>query len=489
MKKDHNDKSSKLSRRRFLLSSIAISLNIPGCYLVKPTDPPRKKPTSNPPSTDSKNVFYYTLNDQEYQKYKQPFNKRIQAFPKLIAVCNNETGVQEAIHYARYYKLPIAVKSGGHSFEGYSVNDGGLVIELSRMHSLKYDGTTGVFTSEPGAKLGNIYHFLGQHKKILPAGSCGGVGVAGLTLGGGYGFFSRKLGLTCDSLLNVRMVDGRGQIHDTKDNPELLWGCKGGGNGNFGIVTQFTFKTHPAPKHFTSYLFKFYRLDPEKAKQLASFWFSEMQHLPESCYGSYILGHRTLTILVTDTEESPSTTLSQILTNIEAKASRTYPPKKQPLQQALKRYQGRPGPLYFKNVSAGYYQDFSDIESFFITIHEHMRQQLGMLLQINTLGGAINKPELESTASYPHRQQKFLGELQVYWDKESQTAKAVNSVKTIQNIFHQHGINKHYRNYPDIDLPNWEQAYYGDSYSRLQDLKRLFDPENMFQHPQSVREG
>lgn len=424
--------------------------------------------------------------DAEYEKYKQPFNKRIQASPKVIAVCFDEKGVQEAVHYARYYQLPVAIKSGGHSLEGYSVNDNGLVIELSQMNQLLYDPATKTLTAEPGCKLADVYAYLAGFNRLLPAGSCGGVGLGGLTLGGGYGFFAREMGLTCDHLLTTRLVDGKANIHQSRGNDELLWGSKGGGNGNYGVTTQFVFKTQPAPSNFTSYLFKFYRLDSNKAKQLAQLWFKLMETLPDSCYGSYILGHKALTILVTDTKEQPSAALTSILGKLKTKASRVYPPSKQPLLEALERYQGRPGPLYFKNVSAGYYQSFKNLDKVFLKMHQRMRQQRGMLLQINTLGGAINNSQLETSAAYPHRKELFLGELQVYWDKASQGARAIKSVQVIQTMLAGNGINKHYRNYPDIDLPNWQQSYYGKNYPRLQQLKRRYDADNMFQHPQSV---
>ena len=443
--------SLSLSRREFLITSagLGLSLGLPSCSINnkpgddKPQQPTRPRPPTQPPVA-SDHVIYYTRGDAEYAQYKQPFNKRIKVTPKVIAVCLNEKGVQHAVQYARYYQLPVAIKSGGHSFEGYSVNDNGLIIELSRMNKLSYDPASGFLTAEPGCKLADVYEYLAGYQKLLPAGSCGGVGVAGLTLGGGYGFFSRKMGLTCDNLLETRLVDGFGAIHQSRDNPELLWGSKGGGNGNFGVTTKFVYKTHPAPKNFTSYLFKFYRLDSYKAKALASFWFEQMKTLPNSCYGSYILGHKALTVLVTDTNEEPSRALSTLLNKLGEKASKTYRPSKRPLLQALKRYQGRPGPLYFKNVSAGYYRSFADLDKVFISLHQRMLKQRGILLQINTLGGAINNPRLESTAAYPHRKELFLGELQVYWDKESQGDRAVKSVKTIQGMLTKQGITRHY---------------------------------------------
>lgn len=475
--------SDTFSRRQFLLGSLAISLGIPGCYKAITTKTPTENP---PPEKPSNNLRYYEKDAVEYARFRQPFNKRIQHSPKIIAVCLNEKGVQEAIHYARYYQLPIAIKSGGHSFEGFCLNNDGLVIELSQMNSMQYDESTGIFTAQPGCKLGKVYEYLYQYKKLIPAGSCGGVGLAGLTLGGGYGFFSRQYGLTCDNLLNTRLVDASSTVHQSTTNNELLWACRGGGNGNFGVVTEFQFKTHPAPEHFTSYRFKFYQLDPEKSTVIAEHWFRIMQGLPRSCYSAFVLGHKTLTILVTDTNATVSTPLTSVLTALKRIASRTYPPSRQPFLQALKRYEGRPDPLYFKNVSGGYYHDFSDLQSVFAKAHAILRQQRGALFQINTLGGEMSNRTLQESAAYPHRDMQFLGEIQVYWNTPSEEAKAIASIQRLQNLLRHQGIDKHYRNYPDIDIPNWQQAYYGDSYARLEALKSRFDKDNLFRHPQSV---
>lgn len=475
--------SKHLSRRQFLLGSLAVSLGIPGCYKATSVT---HQGIKTPPNKLSENVWYFEKSAAEYAKYRQPFNKRIKLSPKIIAVCLNEKGVQEAVHYAQYYKLPVAIKSGGHSFEGFCLNDDGLVIELSQMKAMNYDEATGVFTAQPGCKLGQVYEYLYQFQKLIPAGSCGGVGIAGLTLGGGYGFFSREFGLTCDNLLGTRMVDAKSRIHQSINDKELLWACRGGGNGNFGVITEFQFKTHPAPEHFTSYRFKFYQLDPQKSTVIAEHWFHIMKTLPNSCYSAFVLGHKTLTVLVTDTQDTPSAPVTLVLDQLKSIANKTFPPAKQPFLQALKRYEGRPDPLNFKNVSGGYYKDFADLKAVFAQAHTLVRQQRGALFQINTLGGAINNPAKEATAAYSHREMLFLGEIQVYWEEDTMEAQAIASIQALQTLLRKHGINRHYRNYPDIDITNWQQAYYGKNYARLQTLKTRFDPANVFRHPQSI---
>lgn len=472
------------SRRRFLLDSLVLAASIPSFY----TPLTANADNTATPRTTSSNVRFLVRNDADYLKHRQIFNKRITAMPKVIAVCSNEQGVQEAVAYASKNNLPIAVKSGGHSFEGFSINDGGLVIDLSGMNKPRYDKTTKRMVIQPGAKLGGVYEYLNQFGRLIPAGSCAGVGVAGLSLGGGYGFFARQLGLTCDSLLRVRMVDGKGNVHDSKDNPDLLWACKGGGNGNFGIITELEFQTHPAPTYFTSYRYKYRNLTPDAATNLAERWFSLMKDLPNTAYSSWVINGKSLTIFITDTANEAAPALKSILSTLKTGAADIMPPRKDPFLKGIQRVKGGTEPMYFKNVSAGYYRDFNDIKTMLPSIFKKIADaKVTTLLQINTLGGAINNPVLESTAAYPHRQFGFLGELQTYYDKASQTDTAVKIVRDIQNQLTTGGIKAHYRNYPDIDLPNWETAYYGKHYVRLQEMKHRFDPDNRIQHPQSVK--
>ncbi len=467
------------TRREFLLAGLVA---LPGFYLAADLLAEGAPPAPDP------HVRFLLRDDAEYARHAQIFNRRIAAAPKVIAVCADEKGVQEAVAHAKRAGLPIAIKSGGHCFEGFSTCDGGLMVDLSGMNAAKFDRASRRLNAQPGAKLGAVYDTLAPFGRLIPAGSCAGVGLAGLTLGGGYGFWSRQYGLTCDSLTRVRLVDGKGDVHDSNDNPELLWACRGGGNGSFGVVTALEFDTHPAPAHFVSYRFKYRNLTPAAATQLARRWFGLMPTLPNSAYSSWVLNGRHLTILVTDTHLDPPPALKSILGELKTGATEAAIPRKDTFALGIKRYKGGMQPIYFKNVSAGYYRGFADLEKILPAICDKIRAaKVTTLLQINTLGGAIDNPALESTAAYPHRKLGFLGELQTYYDRPAQEQTAVAVVREIQGLFAKHGVTAHYANYPDVDLPNWQTAYYGGNYPRLQKLKRALDPEDRFRHPQSVR--
>lgn len=434
-------------------------------------------------------LYFLKPTDADYAQHRQIFNKRIGLMPRLIAVCLSDKGVQTAIQYAAANNLPVSVKSGGHCFEGYSLNNNGLLIDLSLLKSFKYATTDKSFTTRPGAKLGDVYAYLAQFKRLIPAGSCAGVGVAGLTLGGGYGFFARQLGLTCDSLTRVKLVDGQGNLLDSKDNAELLWACKGGNNGSLGIVTELQFKTHPTPANFTHYRFKYRSLTANKVSALAERWFSLMPNLPTTCYSSWVLGPTQLTILLTDMAERSSPPLQTILRQLGKDASTVQGAQKDEFLRGIQRFRGGTEPMYFKNVSAGYYNSYTDIKAVLPSLFMQMQASplKQNLLQINTLGGAIRDGFRADSAAYPHRNYAYLGEFQVYYQRSSDTAKAEFFVNQVQQQLTQAGIKAHYANYPDIGLKNWPQAYYADSYPRLQALKRKLDPNNLIQHPQSIR--
>ncbi len=431
------------------------------------------------------NVDYYKKGEAQYDVLRQGFNKRIERYPQVIALCKNTAGVAEAVQYAKQNKLPIAIKSGGHCMEGFSVNDNGMVINLSMLNTITWADKETI-TVEPGCKLFQLYDELLPKGRVLPGGSCATVGIGGLVLGGGYGLLARKFGLTCDSLLELTMVDGNGNIINTKNDPELLWACKGGGNGNFGIITELKFKTHKAPKTMHSYRFKTYKTDAVKAQAILKSWFEAAALLPPSCFSAYVLNGKTAYILLTNIEKNTPDVEKAIkmLSSVSAKATQTAA---KPLATALKVFYGRKEPLYFKNASAGLYKSFTEIESFIDKVIATVVTTPGMIYQVNTLGGNIINAQKEMEAAFPHRAFPFFSELQTYWEGPAQSKRLLEKFAAVQNIFTTNGIAAQYRNYPDVNFTNWQTAYYGNSYQRLQQVKKKYDPYNSINHLQSIQ--
>ena len=448
---------------------------------------PEKLPknVSKPIDISTDDVVILNRDDEAYEKYRNGYNKRISLYPQAIAVCKTEKGVQYAVDFAKKNKLKIAVKSGGHSFEGFSSNNGGLVINVSQMKKIDWKEDD-IVHLQPGCLLKEIYDNFLPRKKIIPAGSCGTVGVAGLTLGGGYGLFSRNYGLTCDNLIGLKMVGNDAKIYDSNDHPDLLWACKGGGNGNFGVVTELRYRTHVAPNNLSSYVLKFRNLDSNKFVVLTNKWFELSNKLPLEAFSAFVLNGKTLTILITNylshTSIFEETFSDLIKISDQYKAS-----KNQNLASALKRYYGRENPLYFKNASAGMYKNAHDLLEVYSSIFDKVISNPGIIFQINTLGGNINLPEFEKNSAYPHREFNFLGELQAYWENPNQEKRLVGAFEEIQKIIKSNGVTAHYRNYPDINFDDWKNAYYGTNYEKLQSIKTKFDPEDLFHYAQGIQ--
>jgi len=436
---------------------------------------------------NNENVIYYKAGDAEYESLRKGFNKRIDKKPAIIALCKNTNGVAEAVNYAASNNLPIAVKSGGHCMEGFSCNNGGLVINLSAMNNIEWINDETVKLN-PGCKLAQLYDVLLPKKKIIPGGSCAGVGIGGLVLGGGYGLMARKFGLTCDSLQSVTMVDGTGKIITASGNDELLWACRGGNNSNFGVVTELTFKVHNAPPVMQSYRFRAYKVNAARAKNILQKWFELSALLPVDCFSAYVLNGKTLYILLTNVGKQTDA-VKNMIAGLRAVTDKTTNTAAQPLARALKAYYGRPNPMNFKNASAGLYKNFEEIASFIEEALGIVASTPGMIYQVNTLGGNIQHPGFEKGSAFPHRACTYFSELQTYWELPSQQKRLLERFQQVQQVFNSNGIKAQYRNYPDINFSNWPELYYGNNYKRLQQVKAMYDPKNLFRYEQSVQKG
>jgi hypothetical protein len=181
--------------------------------------------------------------DPGYEEHRAVWNGSIDRHPALIARCAGADDVVAALRFANRTDVPLAVRSGGHSFPGLSVCDAGLVVDLRKMSEVRVDPDARKATVGAGALLGELDAATQEHGLVVPAGIVTHTGVAGLTLGGGIGWVMRKHGLTIDQLLSVRVVTASGELvrATREENADLFWGIRGGG-GNFGIVTEFEFR-------------------------------------------------------------------------------------------------------------------------------------------------------------------------------------------------------------------------------------------------------
>ncbi len=184
--------------------------------------------------------------DPAYAEGRKIFNAMIDRRPAVIARCAEAADVSRAVRFGQDAGLEIAVRGGGHHVAGWSLTDGGLVIDLSRLNAVEVDPRASIARVQGGATLGDLARACQPHGLATTGGTCPGTGVAGLTLGGGWGYLARKFGLAADNLLSIRLTtaDGNTVVASDDEHQDLFWALHGGG-GNFGIATEFTFRLHP----------------------------------------------------------------------------------------------------------------------------------------------------------------------------------------------------------------------------------------------------
>src|SRR5436305_2352265 len=171
--------------------------------------------------------------------------------PQAVGRALGTRDVQGAVRWAVGRGVQLRARSGGHSYAGYSVLSNGVVIDLRRMRSISVNRRPRTAAVGARAQLIDVYAALARQGVTIPAGSCPSVGIAGVTLGGGMGLAARAFGMTADNILAAEIVTADGRIRqvNSRSDPDLLWALRGGGGGNFGVVTQFTFRVHPVPRN------------------------------------------------------------------------------------------------------------------------------------------------------------------------------------------------------------------------------------------------
>jgi FAD/FMN-containing dehydrogenase len=209
-----------------------------------------------------------TMKDKIYDEAREEWNCTINKFPLVIVYCERKQDVVNAICWARKRCIGIRIRSGGHHYEGYSIGDLVLVIDVSRLNRLKLDKKRNILKMEAGAKNMEVYDLIGSNGDVFPGGTCPTVGVSGYALGGGWGLSCRLYGLGCDSLLELELVNYQGRLIKANRccNSDLFWACRGAGGGNFGVVVSMTFQL-PNPTNSPVTLFRFFYVGTTTAKQ------------------------------------------------------------------------------------------------------------------------------------------------------------------------------------------------------------------------------
>jgi FAD binding domain-containing protein/berberine-like enzyme len=479
-----------LTRRR-LLGAAALGVVATACS-PKPKPAPAGSTASAAPPTTSQAPVPADWNklraqlpgglvlpgDSGYELASQSYNPRFDNHrPAAIAHCTSVADVQRCVEVARNARIPIAARSGGHSYAGYSVPDNGLVVDLRGMAGVQVNGDAAVVGG--GARLMEVYAALAGAGRALPAGSCPTVGIGGLTLGGGIGVTARKFGLTCDRLQAAQVVTADG-TQQTVDGGDLLWALKGGGGGNFGIVTSFTFATEPAPDITVFSL----RYPAGSTADVLGAWQDWVTRQPDELWSNCIVSAGS----------PPSCRIGGAVVgdeNLAKQLLRTLPRASSIMIQGKKyldamRYFGgctqrgtaqcRPqaegGQLPRESFTASSKVLDSAVDPG--TLVKLLDGRSAMDVLLDSLGGAVGRVKPGDTA-FPHR--KAVASAQIYSSTSAQDVAEVRDGLPSKLA---------YVNYMDPALPDWATAYYGDNLPRLRKVAAEYDPDRVFAFAQAV---
>jgi FAD/FMN-containing dehydrogenase len=449
-----------------------------------------------------------------YDEERLLFDRRFDAvMPEAIARVASESDIAHCLAFAKRYDLPLRVRSGGHSYIGASTGPG-LVIDLRSIASVAVDPTAKTATVGAGAALVDVYSELATRGVSIPAGSCPSVGVSGLALGGGVGVVARRYGLTCDRLVEARIVtaDGNTLSCNASSNSDLYWAVRGGG-GSFGVVTSLTFGTHPAGEIAHAFV----AWPWSAAAQVVTAWQPWATAAPHSLWSS---AH----ILATTTSGPPTISVGAVMVSSSASLSRhigelvasvptapttrfvgedTYEAtmmlesgcSELSVEQCHVADETPGGTLPRDAFVAGsdFFRDHipaAGISALVAAVeHRQSDPRLGSGgAALDILGGAVDKVAADATA-WVHRGALFDAQYTASWaDARSNRPLARNqhSLARIHNSVRQYATGEAYQNYADDTLPNPQQAYYGANLARLIDVRRRYDPTGVFTQPQGV---
>lgn len=431
-----------------------------------------------------------TPDDPAYDEVRAIWNAMIDRKPGLIARCAGAGDVVAAVNFASSRNLLVSVRGGGHNIAGSALADGGMLIDLSAMKSVEVDPDSRTVRVEPGATLGDLDESTLSHGLAVPTGINSTTGVAGLTLGGGFGWLSRKYGLTIDSLRSAEVVTAAGErvTASESSNPDLFWGLRGGG-GNFGIVTSFEFQLREAgpdvvaglivyPQSQASSILRKYRDHVAGAPDDLTVWCvlrkaPPLPFLPEEVHGTDVVVIALCYIGDVSSHSEMIAPLKEFGTPVgEHVGVMPFTDWQKAFDPLLE-----PGARnYWKSHN---FAALSDDSIAVIVKYAGLMPSPHCEIFIAQMGGQTSRVSDDATA-YQGRDAAFIMNVHSRWDEASGDDAGVTWARDFFDAAAPHATGGAYVNFMPADEADRVQTIYGTNYDRLVGLKAKYDPENFF---------
>ena len=415
-----------------------------------------------------------------YEQARRVWNGTIDKHPALIASCVGAADVMRAVNFAREHKLLTAVRAGGHSTSGKSTCDGGIMIDLSPMRGVRVDPASRTAYLEPGTLLGQLDRESTAFGLATTAGTVSNTGAAGLTLGGGFGRLGSRFGLACDNLIGADVMTASGKLVRTseKENPELLWGLRGGG-GNFGVVTSLDYRLHQVDPIVLGGMYTWSWKD---ARAVLDFYADFAPRKPDELC--------TDLFMRSTPNGEPGVSILACWSADHAAGERAL----EPLRKLARTAQGNVTATPYVKLQSMFDAGFADGRKYYQksglvstltpkTIETLMevfqtKRPYPLTMQLQGMGGAAHRVKPDATA-FVHREALWDMGIITNWDNDADSAANIAAMRVLWTQMEPltHGF---YVNSRSEDDPKAFRENYGDNYPRLVKLKNQYDPMNLF---------
>lgn len=434
--------------------------------------------------------------DNNYDKARKIWNGMIDRHPAIIVRVADENDVPLAINFAIENDLIISILGGGHHIAGNSLCDDGLVIDFSGMRDVRVDTQKRRAFVEPGATLGDFDKAVQAYGLTTPTGINSTTGIAGLTLGGGFGWLTRKYGMTVDNLISAKIVtaDGRKRHVSNKEHPDLFWAIRGGG-GNFGVVTEFEFDLHPVGPEILAGLLAF---PFKQARKVLREYRSFIQNTPEEFNAWVVLRHAPLLpFLAEEVHGKMVVVLAVFYDGDLAKGEkmiskvRTFgnPIGEHVGLQPYTSWQQAFDPLLTPGAR-NYWKshNFTELKD---RVLEKVIDYAGNMpstqceIFIGLVAGVANRIPKEATA-YNARDAKYIMNVHGRWEHKKDDSRCIGWARDFFKATAPYSSGGAYVNFMTADEKERVKAAYGSNFKRLVNIKTKYDPKNLFHMNQNI---
>ncbi|KAF9934166.1 hypothetical protein FBU30_003190 [Linnemannia zychae] len=486
-------------------------------------------PTSSPkgPSADFLKCLQplgsskvYTSKDSAYQQQRYGFDLRYNYKPSVIVMAKSVKDVQTAVKCAAAANIAVAPRSGGHSFEGYSIGgqDGSMVLDLTAMNSVKVTGNKAKVGA--GIKLGKLYlDLFNQGGWTINAGTCPSVGIGGHALGGGFGLLSRKYGLLIDRIVEIEMVNAKGEVikASAKSNQDLFYSLRGAGGGSFGVVTSFTILPFKPASKVTSFSYSWKIKDYAAVlKAYTNFQAKASRDIGVEMVidssGVELLGifqgpkSQQASALASFFKAAPKPDSNDVRESRQIDAQLRFAwvegGKEGDINGLALKSPFRAGDSHYTKGKSIVYPSALKDSTIALLGKWGAKKPSGATANYiiaDLWGGAVQDTAVDAT-SFIHRNAHTVFEFVVEWDQSANPKPGkpdcIDCLKWMNDMYAEFladfksagyaGPLRGYQNYIDMEIPNWKDAYYGSAMTRLTKTKNSVDPGNIFRFPQSI---